>query len=133
MKTKTISIIAAILLSFANIVGAANLTKTKYSAPKPVKKTTISFAVEANCGDCKNRIEGALDKKGVYKAIFNLDSKILTVTYDPRKLEEIQLHNMVAMVGHDTEKVKASNVVYESLPDCCKYRQDDDEWGPNHH
>lgn len=133
MKTKTISIIAAILLSFANISGAANLTHTKYSAPKPVKKTTISFAVEANCGDCKNRIEGAMDKKGIYKAIFNLDSKILTVTYDPRKLEEIQLHNMVAMVGHDTEKVKASNVVYESLPDCCKYRQDNDEWGPNHH
>ena len=44
-----------------------------------------------------------------------------------------QLHNMVAMVGHDTEKVKASNVVYESLPDCCKYRQDDDEWGPGKH
>jgi hypothetical protein len=40
---------------------------------------------------------------------------------------------MVAMVGHDTEKVKASNVVYESLPDCCKYRQDDDGWEHNHH
>ncbi|MEY4314657.1 MAG: hypothetical protein RIR98_1029 [Bacteroidota bacterium] len=115
-------LLTAMLLSTMGIAG-----------PKPVKKTTISFAVEANCGDCKNRIENALDKKGVYKAIFNLDSKILTVTYDPRKLEEIQLHNMVAMVGHDTEKVKASNVVYESLPDCCKYRQDDDEWGPHQH
>ena len=73
------------------------------------------------------------DKKGVFKAVFNLDSKMLTVTYDPRKLQEIQLHNMVAMVGHDTEKVKASNVVYESLPDCCKYRQDDDGWEHNHH
>jgi len=97
------------------------------------KKVTITFAVEANCGDCKNRIESALDKKGVLKAVFNLESKILTVTYDPRKLQEIQLHNMVAMVGHDTEKVKASNVVYESLPDCCKYRQDDDGWEHNHH
>lgn len=122
MKAKIIMLLAAMLLSTMGISG-----------PKPVKKTTISFAVEANCGDCKNRIENALDKKGVYKAIFNLDSKILTVTYDPRKLEEIQLHNMVAMVGHDTEKVKASNVVYESLPDCCKYRQDDDEWGPHQH
>ena len=133
MKTKTITIIAAILLSFANTADATIPATSLYFAPKPLKKVTITFAVEANCGDCKNRIEGALDKKGVLKAVFNLESKILTVTYDPRKLQEIQLHNMVAMVGHDTEKVKASNVVYESLPDCCKYRQDDDGWEHNHH
>lgn len=129
MNTKKIMVLIAMLCSMTAIVNGHN----KSIALKPVKKVTLSFAVEANCGDCKNRIENALDKKGVYKAIFNLDSKILTVTYDPRKLEEIQLHNMVAMVGHDTEKVKASNVVYESLPDCCKYRQDDDEWGPHQH
>jgi copper chaperone CopZ len=129
MKQKTLMTLAAMMIFIGGIANTINITRE----PKPLKKTTVSFAVEANCGDCKNRIENALDKKGVYKAIFNLDSKILTVTYDPRKLEEIQLHNMVAMVGHDTEKVKASNVVYESLPDCCKYRQDDDEWGPHHH
>ncbi len=129
MKQKTTLILVAMLLSVAGIASNQRFSKE----PKPLKKTTVSFAVEANCGQCKDRIENALDKKGVYKAIFNLDNKILTVTYDPRKLEEIQLHNMVAMVGHDTEKVKASNVVYESLPDCCKYRQDDDEWGPHIH
>ena len=129
MNTKKIMVLIAMLCSMTAIANGHN----KSIAPKPVKKVTLSFAVEANCGQCKDRIENALDKKGVYKAIFNLDSKILTVTYDPRKLEEIQLHNMVAMVGHDTEKVKASNVVYESLPDCCKYRQDDDEWGPHQH
>ncbi|MBM3438054.1 MAG: cation transporter [Bacteroidetes bacterium] len=129
MKQKSIILLTAMLLS---ITGMANIHRSAAN-PKPVKKTLISFAVEANCGQCKDRIENALNKKGVYKAVFKLDSKILTVTYDPRKLEEIQLHNMVAMVGHDTEKVKASNVVYESLPDCCKYRQDDDEWGPHQH
>jgi copper chaperone CopZ len=129
MKQKTLMTLAAMMIFIGSIANTTNLTRE----PKPLKKTTVSFAVEANCGQCKDRIESSLDKKGVYKAIFNLDSKILTVTYDPRKLEEIQLHNMVAMVGHDTEKVKASNVVYESLPDCCKYRQDDDEWGPHHH
>ena len=133
MKTKTITIIAAIFLCFANTADATIPATSLHFAPKPLKKVTITFAVEANCGDCKNRIESALDKKGVLKAVFNLESKILTVTYDPRKLQEIQLHNMVAMVGHDTEKVKASNVVYESLPDCCKYRQDDDGWEHNHH
>lgn len=72
---------------------------------------------------CKDRIEKALDKKGVYKAIYDVKSKNLTVIYDPRKLEEIQIHNMVAMVGHDTPLVKASDVVYQNLPDCCRYRE----------
>lgn len=101
--------------------------------PKPIRKTVISFEVQGNCGECKERIEGALDKKGIYKAIYNIESSTVTITYDPTKLQEIQLHNMIAMVGHDTNKVKASNVVYQSLPDCCKYRKDDDEWGPGKH
>ena len=93
----------------------------------------ISFEVQGNCAECKERIESALDKKGIYKAMYNIESSIVTITYDPTKLQEIQLHNMIAMVGHDTDKVKASNVVYQSLPDCCKYRKDDDEWGPGKH
>ncbi len=92
-------------------------------APKPIKKSVISFQVEGTCDMCKDRIEKALDKKGVYKAIYETKSKLLTVTYDPRKLEEIQIHNMVAMVGHDTPLVTASEVVYQSLPDCCRYRE----------
>lgn len=92
-------------------------------APKPVKKLELAFEVEGTCSMCKDRIEKALDKKGVYKAIYETKSKLLTVTYDPRKLEEIQIHNMVAMVGHDTPLVTASEVVYQSLPDCCRYRE----------
>lgn len=102
-------------------------------SPKPIRKTTISFEVQGNCAECKERIENALDKKGIYKAIYSIESSIVTITYDPTKLQEIQLHNIIAMVGHDTDKVKASNVVYQSLPDCCKYRKDDDEWGPGKH
>jgi hypothetical protein len=91
--------------------------------PKPIKKSVISFQVEGTCTMCKDRIEKALDKKGIYKAIYQTESKLLTVTFDPRKLEEIQIHNMVAMVGHDTPLVTASEVVYQSLPDCCRYRE----------
>jgi len=57
MKTKTITIIAAILLCFANTADATIPATSLHFAPKPLKKVTITFAVEANCGDCKNRIE----------------------------------------------------------------------------
>jgi hypothetical protein len=91
--------------------------------PKPIKKSELSFQVEGTCNMCKVRIEEALDKKGVYKALYDPKTKLLKVSFDPRKLEEIQIHNMVAMVGHDTPLVTASEVVYQSLPDCCRYRE----------
>ena len=71
---------------------------------------------------CKNRIEDAMDKPGIKKALYNTSEKLVTVTYNPKKLEEIQLHNLVAIAGHDTEKVKATQAAYMELPDCCKYR-----------
>jgi len=106
-----------------SMLGICLINMAWTQAPKPIKKSVISFQVEGTCDMCKDRIEKALDKKGVYKAIYETKSKLLTVTYDPRKLEKIQIHNMVAMVGHDTPLVTASEVVYQSLPDCCRYRE----------
>ena len=93
------------------------------SLVKPPKYQTISFTVEGTCSMCKDRIEAALDKRGIRKAVYNPEEKILTVTYNPQKLEEIQLHNLVAIAGHDTELVKATNNAYMALPDCCRYRE----------
>ena len=108
---KTI-IIAAIALIVA--VSAAFI--------KPPKRATVSFHVSGNCEQCKDRIENALDKPGILKAKWDIASQIVTVTYNPRKLQEIQLHNLVASVGHDTDKVKASERAYADLPECCLYR-----------
>ena len=83
------------------MISLAFASPIKTFAPKPIRKTVISFEVQGNCGECKERIENALDKKGIYKAIYNIESSTVTITYDPTKLQEIQLHNMIAMVGHD--------------------------------
>jgi hypothetical protein len=107
MKKLIIITIAALAISFG----------------KPPKYETVSFSVEGTCSMCKDRIEEALDKRGIRKAIYNPDEKMLTVIFNPKKLEVIQLHNLVAIAGHDTELVKASNAAYMALPDCCRYRE----------
>jgi mercuric ion binding protein len=89
---------------------------------KPPSKATVSFKASGTCEMCKERIERALDVKGIRKATWNVESQMVTATYNPRKLEEIQLHNLVAIAGHDTEKVKASEQAYSDLPECCLYR-----------
>ena len=91
-------------------------------------KTTTSFTVYGNCDMCKERIETALDRPGILTAYWSKDEEKVFITYRNDKFEEIQLHNIIAMVGHDTEKVKSDNVVYNNLPPCCHYRKEAENW-----
>jgi copper chaperone CopZ len=87
------------------------------------QKTT--FKVFGNCTECKERIEQALDVKGVQVANWNIDSKQLFVKYDAEKISIAQIHTLIAAVGHDTDKMKAPDSVYIKLPDCCLFRSGD--------
>jgi hypothetical protein len=42
--------------------------------------------------------------------------------YNPKKIKELDLHQAVAAVGHDTKKVKATDAAYAKVHGCCKYR-----------
>lgn len=91
-------------------------------------KTTTSFSVYGSCEMCKERIENALDRKGIQTAYWSFEDQKVFVTYQSNVFTEEQLHNIMAMVGHDTEKVKADNIVYQNLPGCCHYRKEETAW-----
>lgn len=59
---------------------------------KPTKDTTITFKVYGECGQCKKRIEDAAQVKGVSSAKWNVETKILSLTYNPSKttIEKVQ-------------------------------------------
>lgn len=82
---------------------------------------TDSVKVYGNCGMCQKRIEKAAKVQGVIKAGWNVDSKMMTVTYDPARTNLNQVQKSVVAVGHDTEKYSAENAVYDKLPGCCQY------------
>ncbi|MCC5944645.1 MAG: cation transporter [Bernardetiaceae bacterium] len=86
------------------------------------------FEVSGLCGMCKERIEAAVRKGGgVNDANWNKETSMLKVTYDISLLKEMDLHKRIAAAGHDTEKVKAADKVYENLPGCCQHRDKDKE------
>jgi len=93
-------------------------------SPKPKKVQTIEFEVHGACGMCKDRIESALDHKGVKFAEWNKSTQMLKVVFNTKKIQEQKLHELVAKVGHDTSKIKAKDEVYNELPDCCLYRDE---------
>ena len=96
-----------------------------FSASAQTKNVKTNIKVYGNCAMCKKRIETALDTKGVKQAIWDTKTKELQVVYASSKITEQEIHQLVAAVGHDTDKVKANDEVYAELPFCCLYRDHD--------
>ena len=82
---------------------------------------TDSFKVYGNCEMCKARIEKAVKIDGVKKADWDVDTKMLTISYDSDKIKLDDIQKNIAAAGHDTDKFAAENAVYKKLPGCCKY------------
>ncbi len=84
--------------------------------------TTETIKVNGECSMCKARIEkAALSVDGVLTANWSIDRHILTVKYDKSKTNSDQIQRAIAAVGHDTEKYRADDEVYNNLPSCCHY------------
>ena len=82
-----------------------------------------SFKASGNCSMCQRRIEKSLKIKEVSSASWDKKTKMLSVKYDASAITVDSLQKRVASAGHDTEKFKASDAVYEKLPGCCLYRK----------
>ncbi|MDR0792106.1 MAG: carboxypeptidase-like regulatory domain-containing protein, partial [Chitinophagaceae bacterium] len=89
------------------------------------QNTSATFKVYGNCVQCKNRIESAVHVKGVSKADWNVDTKMLSLIYNPSIISLEKIHQKIADAGHDTELKKAKDEVYNALPSCCWYRKND--------
>lgn len=86
-------------------------------------KKVITFKVEGVCGMCKERIEYALDVKGVIYSKWDKQTKMIEVAYKTKKITEEEIHQLLADAGHSTDKVKANRDAYNNLDACCKYEE----------
>lgn len=83
-----------------------------------------TIKVSGNCEMCKDRIETAAKSvSGVMTADWSAEKQILNVEFDPNKTNSDDIQKIIAKVGHDTEKYKATDAAYKALPDCCLYRK----------
>ena len=85
------------------------------------KQQSDTIAVAGECGMCKNRIQKTLKMDGITTAVWDTESKLLSVTYDPSVISNDEIQKKIAAVGHDTPKYTAPDDVYNKLPGCCKY------------
>ena len=106
-----------------NIIFIIAVIAISFSVTAQNKTIKTSFKVSGNCGMCKERIETALDSKGVKMAEWNVDTKMLLIVYDSSKINESQIRAKIVAVGHDVENDKSPDSVYVNLPSCCLYRE----------
>ncbi|MEN8136990.1 MAG: TonB-dependent receptor [Bacteroidota bacterium] len=91
-----------------------------------ISQNKITFKVDGTCEMCKNRIEEtALEFDYVEAAKWNENSKEISLEIDGDRSNVDEVQRAIADIGHDTEKYKAPDEVYENLPMCCHYRDED--------
>ncbi len=114
MKTTLLIAVFAFAFAFGNVFSqSGNQNQAEISEIKAM----------GECGMCKARIEKAAMTDGVLSAIWNKDTKMLKIEYLPSKIRIEAIHMNIAKAGHDTDKEKADDAVYNKLPACCKYER----------
>lgn len=83
-------------------------------------KTEI-FKVFGTCIQCKNRIEKSLSELGTYNANWQIETNLVTVSYDSIKLSKLKIEMHLAKAGHDTDNFLTDESTYNNLPNCCYY------------
>ncbi|MDF2437597.1 MAG: Heavy metal transport/detoxification protein [Bacteroidota bacterium] len=108
MKTLTTLMIALMLIS----------TKTN---AQDATTAELKVKTSATCDMCKETIEKNLAfEKGIKKSVLDVESKVLTVTYNPKKITPEQIRKAVSKIGYDADDVPADPKGYKKLDECCK-------------
>jgi len=107
MKKK--NIILTLALAFCAFIANAQTVKTE------------TIKVYGNCAQCRGHIQKAATAAGATVAKWNVDTKILTVTYDATKTDSKKIQSKIAEAGYDTQDATASDAAYNKLDECCQY------------
>lgn len=88
---------------------------------KAEKFKTVIIQTSAECGDCKERIEGKLNyTAGIKFAELDLESKKVTVKFSTSKITAEEIKQLIAAIGYDADEVKAPKEAVQKLPLCCQ-------------
>jgi len=102
-----------IILVIALILGISTLNAQSVKSEK--------IKVYGNCSQCRSHIQKAAKLAGAADAKWDVDTKILTVSFDASKTSSKKIQNSIANAGYDTQDVTASNEAYQNLDECCQY------------
>jgi len=105
---------------FANILLMFVMSATT-SIAQNATTAELKIKTSAVCDMCKETVEKNMAfEKGVKKSTLDVESKVLTVIYNPQKTTPEKLRAAVAKIGYDADEVPADPKAYKKLDACCK-------------
>jgi hypothetical protein len=110
MKTLRILSIAAVMMAVA------------FTTSAQTKSDTLK--VSGECGMCKKKIEKAAKDAGASFALWDVDTKILTVKYNSTTTNTAKIEQKIAKTGYDTPDYRAKDEDYKKLDKCCQYERE---------
>ncbi len=88
---------------------------------KQPKTREVTMKTSAECGDCKERIEGKLNyTKGIVFSELDYKAQMLTVKFRPSKISLDEIKTIVSNLGYDIDDIKANPDAQKELPECCQ-------------
>ncbi|MDG0973411.1 MAG: heavy-metal-associated domain-containing protein [Crocinitomicaceae bacterium] len=85
------------------------------------QKVTAKIMTNAECGMCKDRIEGALNyEKGIVFAELDVPSKVVTVKFKNDVISLEQIRSTISKLGYNADEIKADATAQGNLPACCQ-------------
>lgn len=105
------------------IPGAIMLLLMYATTIKAQDATTAELKIKTSavCDMCKETMEKHMAfEKGVKKSSLDVESKILTVIYNPKKTTPEKIRKAVSKSGYDADDIPADPKAYKKLDGCCK-------------
>ena len=95
------------------------------NAQKPAVQVDNGYKIDIQtsgiCQMCKETLEQDLIfEKGVKNADFNLENKVITIVYNPKKTDPQRLRERITKIGYHADTLSRDVSAYEKLPFCCK-------------
>ncbi|MDX1446249.1 heavy-metal-associated domain-containing protein [Lishizhenia sp.] len=84
-------------------------------------KKEAQIQTNAQCGECKERIENKLNyTKGIKFAEMDLTTKIVTVSYNSKKITLDEIKKVISEIGYSADDVEPVKAAQQALPKCCQ-------------
>jgi len=100
MKTNILAWVALVLFMMPVVTMGQNEEKKS----KPKKTEEIKIQTNLHCGSCKEAIETELASvKGVKEAVADVDSKVVTVTFSPKKTSSDVIVERIQKLGYQAK------------------------------
>lgn len=84
-----------------------------------VKIDKIKTSIQ--CEMCVDRLTNIFAKKWAIKDVdFDLENQLVSVKYNSKKMNLVDLEQLISDSGYDANEKQANQEVYDALPLCCK-------------